>query len=45
MRILRSWPMGSISDWLPSRRSTQHQMGALVIAFSGQVRSGKDTGG
>src|SRR5450830_38811 len=32
--------MGSISDWLPSRRSELHQIGALVIVFDGQVRSG-----
>ena len=30
--------MGSISAWLPSRRSTEHQMGALVICLSGQDR-------
>jgi len=33
--------MGSISDWLPSRRSELHQMGAVVMDFDGQVRSGK----
>jgi len=32
--------MGSISAWLPSRRSTLHQRGALVMTLSGQVRSG-----
>ncbi len=32
MRALRSWPIGSISAWLPSRRSTEHQIGALVDA-------------
>jgi hypothetical protein len=31
MRALRSWPMGSISAWLPSRRSTEHQIGAFSI--------------
>src|ERR1044071_2815238 len=36
--------MGSIRAWLPSRRSTAHHSGALVIRFSGQVRSGRDTG-
>ena len=41
MRILRSCPMGSMSDWLPSRRSTEHQMGALVMVRLGQCRSGK----
>jgi hypothetical protein len=45
MRSLRATFIGSISDWLPSRRSTLHQMGGLVICFSGQVRSGKETGG
>ncbi len=30
MRALRSWPIGSTSAWLPSRRSTEHQIGALV---------------
>src|SRR5690606_24123439 len=32
--------IGSISAWLPSRRSTLHQMGACVMTLSGQVRSG-----
>ena len=40
MRILRSGPIGSISAWLPSRKSTEHQIGALVSVFVGQVRSG-----
>ena len=31
MRALRSWPIGSISAWLPSRRSTEHQIGALSM--------------
>ncbi len=39
MRALRSWPIGSISAWLPSRRSTEHQTGGLVMTLSGQVRS------
>ena len=30
--------MGSISAWFPSRRSTEHQTGALAIFRSGQVR-------
>src|SRR5687768_17473284 len=35
--------MGSIRAWLPSRRSTAHQRGALVMTLSGQVRSGSST--
>ena len=30
--------MGSTRAWLPSRRSTEHHTGALVITLSGQVR-------
>ena len=41
MRILRSGPIGSISAWLPSRRSTLHQVGALVMVLPGQDRSGR----
>ena len=44
MRILRAMSMGSIRAWLPSRRSTLHQMGALVITASGQERSVRRTG-
>ena len=34
-----SWRfMGSTRAWLPSRRSTEHQVGALVMTLSGQVR-------
>src|SRR6476661_8099964 len=40
MRRLRSGVIGSISAWLPSRRSTAHQRGATVVTFSGHVRSG-----
>src|SRR5487761_1652901 len=36
--------IGSMSAWLPSRRSTLHQTGAAVIAASGQRRSGRSTG-
>src|SRR5471032_3291508 len=32
--------IGSISDWLPSRKSELHQIGAAVMVFDGQVRSG-----
>src|SRR5438045_787948 len=31
--------MGSIRAWLPSRRSTLHQIGGVVIARLGHVRS------
>src|SRR5665213_2205783 len=41
MRILRSWPMGSMRLWLPSRKSTLHQMGGLVIWADGHLRSGR----
>jgi len=36
--------IGSISDWLPSRRSELHQIGAVVMVFDGQVRSGISMG-
>src|SRR6185295_2539248 len=44
MRILRSGPIGSISAWLPSRKSTLHQIGALVMVRPGHLRSGKLNG-
>src|SRR4051812_33434135 len=44
IRRLRSGVIGSISAWLPSRRSTAHQRGATVVVLSGQVRSGSGTG-
>ncbi|CAB4922683.1 unannotated protein [freshwater metagenome] len=43
IRRLRSGVIGSISAWLPSRRSTAHQRGATVVVRSGQVRSGSGT--
>src|SRR5215212_116966 len=43
MRRLRAGLIGSISAWLPSRRSTAHHMGALSTTRSGQVRSGSVT--
>src|SRR5690625_3640525 len=43
IRSLRSEFMGSISAWLPSRRSTAHQRGARVIRREGQRRSGSST--
>ena len=39
MRRLRAASIGSISAWLPSRRSTLHHSGGVVITLSGQVRS------
>src|SRR4051812_33054074 len=45
MACLRSWFMGLISAWLPSRRSTEHHVGALVMTLSGHVRSRRPTGG
>ena len=45
MRRLRSTSMGLMSAWLPSRRSTETQRGALVMRLSGQVRSGSSTPG
>ena len=41
IRRLRSGSIGSMSAWLPSRRSTEHQRGAFVSFLSGQVRSGR----
>jgi hypothetical protein len=35
MRSLRSASIGSISAWLPSRRSTLHQTGGFVITRDG----------
>ena len=45
MRCFRSGDIGSISAWLPSRRSVESQRGAWVIWFVGQVRSGRSIGG
>ena len=39
-RIFFAASIGSISDWLPSRRSELHQIGTSVMVFDGQVRSG-----
>ena len=44
MRSLRSASIGSISAWLPSRRSTLHQTGGLEMTWSGHVRSANATG-
>lgn len=40
-RIFFAASIGSISDWLPSRRSELHQIGTSVMVFDGQVRSGR----
>ena len=39
IRVLRSESIGSISAWLPSRRSTAHQIGGLVMTTLGHLRS------
>src|SRR3977135_990546 len=39
MRVLRSESIGAISAWLPSRRSTAHQIGGLVMTLLGHCRS------
>src|SRR6476646_6661251 len=39
MRVLRSESIGSIRAWLPSRRSTAHQIGGLVMTLLGHCRS------
>jgi hypothetical protein len=44
MRRLRAGLIGSISAWLPSRRSTAHHIGARLSTRSGQVRSGSRIG-
>src|SRR5689334_18007460 len=44
MRVLRSESIGSISAWLPSRRSTAHQIGALVMTLDGHCRFGRSMG-
>ncbi len=44
MRRLRVGSIGSMSAWLPSRRSTEHHSGAVSMTWSGQVRSVRRTG-
>ena len=44
MRSLRSEFIGSMSAWLPSRRSTAHQRGACSMRLVGHVRSGSSNG-
>ena len=39
MCSLRTGSIGSISAWLPSRRSTEHHSGALSMTRLGHVRS------
>ena len=41
MLRLRAGLIGSISAWLPSRRSVDSQRGAAVIVLPGHVRSGR----
>src|SRR5215468_2459938 len=42
--VLRSESMGSINAWLPSRRSTAHQIGGLVMTALGHRRSLRSMG-
>ncbi len=44
MRRFRSGSIGSMSAWLPSRRSTLHHRGARVMTRDGHVRSGRGMG-
>src|SRR5262249_29081261 len=44
MRRLRSTSIGSMSAWLPSRRSTEHHSGAFWRRRLGQVRSCSTSG-
>src|SRR3954451_25167304 len=43
--ILRAGLIGSMSAWLPSRRSVDSHRGASVMTADGQVRSGRSIGG
>src|SRR5450830_1762527 len=43
IRRLRRGSIGSMSAWLPSRRSVDSHRGALVMRAEGQVRSGRST--
>jgi hypothetical protein len=45
MRRLRAGLIGSISAWLPSRKSVDSQRGAVVMVLPGQVRPGRSMGG
>ena len=44
MARLRVGDIGSISAWLPSRRSVESHLGARSMVLFGQVRSGRSTG-
>src|SRR5674476_1223255 len=44
IRSLRDGVMGSMSAWLPSRRSVDSHRGAWVIFMAGHVRSGRSIG-
>src|ERR1035437_5199929 len=41
---LRAGSMGSMRAWLPSRRSTEHQIGAFQISRLGHSRSARRVG-
>src|SRR5262245_48475031 len=44
IRVLRSESIGSIRAWLPSRKSTAHQIGGLVMTALGHRRSLRSMG-
>ena len=44
IRRFRSGSIGSISAWLPSRRSTLHHRGAVVVTRLGHRRSSSAIG-
>ncbi len=44
MRFLRSTLIGSTSAWLPSRKSTLHQIGAVSMTRDGHWRSASAIG-
>ncbi|MFM8955960.1 MAG: hypothetical protein ACKOJH_00685 [Actinomycetota bacterium] len=44
IRSLRSGSIGSMSAWLPSRKSTEHHSGALSMVRLGHVRSVSTSG-
>ena len=45
MAFLRAAFIGSMSAWLPSRRSVDSQRGAAVMVRLGHCRSGRSTAG
>src|SRR5262249_5291574 len=44
IRRLRTGSIGSINAWLPSRRSTEHQVGARSMRRFGHWRAGMERG-